>query len=114
MDFPIKNGDFPIKNGDFPMKNGDFPIKNGDFPTKNCGSFHIATLNYQRVPHSHDLSFQQLRSRQLIPPGRQFVPWVSSESLVILFMFMVIFFGDFNVHDFRDLFMNFMVILNYY
>ena len=22
--------------------------------------------------------------------------------------------GDFNVHDFRDLFMNFMVILNYY
>ena len=22
--------------------------------------------------------------------------------------------GDFNVHDFKDLFMNFMVILNYY
>ena len=52
--------------------------------------FSCSVVNSKAIPHSNDLSFQQLRSGQLIPPGGNF-PWVSSESLVILFMiFMVI------------------------
>jgi hypothetical protein len=54
------------------------------------GFFSCSVVNSKAIPHSNDLSFQQLRSGQLIPPGGNF-PWVSSESLVILFMiFMVI------------------------